>query len=351
MDINAIITGPPQPLPALLRAPFAYIENIPGNNQNMRYRFLVAFNDTFFSIGDQPVLAEIGEVIAIFHNASLLIDDIEDASTLRRGQQCAHLKFGVPLTINCGNLMYFVALQRAITSLPQLYVATHGATENFDTAHVQGLTNKILVDEMLNLHHGQGLDICWRDNLREILASNALPSIEDYLHMVMNKTGGLFRLLVKLLGLFSDQSAEGLSSQHSTFATADLIPLANLLGIIYQIRDDYLNLSDPRYSEMKGLAGEDLVEGKLSLPVLYTLLNSTEHSPVHHILLDMEPQQRKENPQAIADAVKYMETNGAVKFTRDLLHEYVENAQGMLTEFGRKSGALGEIIAHLGRVE
>lgn len=50
----------------------------------------------------------------------------------------------------------------------------------------------IYTEELLNLHRGQGMDLFWRDTL-------TCPSEEDYLEMVGNKTGGLFRLAVKLM--------------------------------------------------------------------------------------------------------------------------------------------------------
>lgn len=324
-------------IPDSVIAPFSYLDQLAGNNQNMRYQFLVAFNRQFFVIKDEKVLSEIGSVIAIFHSSSLLIDDIEDSSTVRRGFPCAHLKYGVPLTINAGNLMYFMALNRAVTSLPNIWLNNHPKS---DSLKVQSEAYTILVDEMLNLHVGQGLDIYWRDNLYEIW-SDRLPTISEYLDMVKNKTGGLFRLLVKLLALFSD----------GDFDLSRLIALANLLGIIYQIRDDYLNLVDQRYSEMKGMAGEDLVEGKLSLPVLYSLYNSTEKSPVHEVLLDLETsEERQAQPQRVSAAIAYLKQDGSIKYTYDLLQKYVARALKMIEASGGDSGDLEKIVLHFGDV-
>ena len=50
----------------------------------------------------------------------------------------------------------------------------------------------IYTEELLNLHRGQGMDLFWRDSL-------TCPTEEEYLEMVNNKTGGLFRLAVKLM--------------------------------------------------------------------------------------------------------------------------------------------------------
>lgn len=81
--------------------------------------------------------------------------------------------FGTAQTINSANYVYFLALQ----SLSQL-------------RNPAAMT--IFTEELLNLHRGQGMDLFWRDTL-------TCPSEADYLEMVSNKTGGLFRLAVKLM--------------------------------------------------------------------------------------------------------------------------------------------------------
>ena len=58
------------------------------------------------------VLSEIKSIIASLHNASLLIDDIEDNSKLRRGNPVAHSIFGMANCINCANYVYFLALEK-----------------------------------------------------------------------------------------------------------------------------------------------------------------------------------------------------------------------------------------------
>lgn len=101
------------------------------------------------------------------------VDDVEDSSLLRRGSPVAHRIFGTAQTINSANYVYFCALQE----LQKL-------------GNSQALV--IYAEELLNLHRGQGMDLFWRDTL-------TCPSEEDYLEMVNCKTGGLFRLAVKLM--------------------------------------------------------------------------------------------------------------------------------------------------------
>jgi len=77
------------------------------------------------------------------HNASLMIDDIEDNSKLRRGIPVAHSIFGIPTVINGANYAYFLALEKC------------HALKNPEAMNV-------FVGELLNLHRGQGHDIMVR---------------------------------------------------------------------------------------------------------------------------------------------------------------------------------------------
>lgn len=161
----------------------------------------------------------------------------------------------------------------------------------------------------------------------------------------MNKTGGLFRLCVKLLGLFATESV--------TCNFEALENLANLFGIIYQVRDDYLNLTDVRYSEMKGCAAEDLLEGKLSLPVLHSLLTEKrEKSPLLHILLDLDtPTKRSNNPDALRNAVAYLRTGPSLRYTYEILQEYIGKAKALIADHPEISEELANMVAKLGDVK
>ena len=87
---------------------------------------------------------------------------------------------------------------------------------------------QIFNEELINLHHGQGMELFWRD-------TRTVPSEEDYCQMISNKTGGLFRLAARLL-------------QSASSTTHDTVPLADTVGLIFQIRDDYQNLSSTEVS-------------------------------------------------------------------------------------------------------
>lgn len=123
-----------------LDSPFTYVQRLPG--KNIRQKMIIAFNRWMNIPRDK--LDEIAEIVQMLHNASLLIDDIEDNSCLRRGFPVAHAVYGVPLTLNAANYVYFLALQRVQR-----------------LGHSDAVT--IYTEQMLELHRGQGMDIFWRE--------------------------------------------------------------------------------------------------------------------------------------------------------------------------------------------
>lgn len=85
---------------------------------------------------------------------------------------------------------------------------------------------KIFNEEMMNLHRGQGMELFWRDTVQP-------PSEADYLQMVSNKTGGLFRLILRLLQAMSPMHIEASK-------------LVDVIGLIFQILDDLKNVCDKK---------------------------------------------------------------------------------------------------------
>jgi geranylgeranyl diphosphate synthase type 3 len=153
----------------ILLGPYDYLYGHPG--KDIRSQLIAAFNDWLRVPPER--LKVITRVVGMLHTASLLVDDVEDSSVLRRGIPVANSIFGVAQTINSANYVYFKALQDlALMQNPKLI--------------------EIFTEELLNLHRGQGMDLYWRDSL-------TCPSEADYLEMVGNKTGGLFRLAIKLM--------------------------------------------------------------------------------------------------------------------------------------------------------
>ncbi len=277
----------------ILLGPFDYMMNHPG--KDIRKQLIAAFN-AWLQVPPSS-LEIITKVIGMLHTASLLIDDVEDSSLLRRGIPVAHSIFGTAQTINSANYIYFQALQELLKlGNPEVV--------------------RIYADELCNLHRGQGMDLFWRDTL-------TCPTEEDYLEMVGNKTGGLFRLAVKIM------QAESLNNE------TDYIPLVSAIGLLFQIRDDYLNLNSETYTSNKGLC-EDLTEGKFSFPIIHAIKKEPGNMQLINIL-----RMRTTDEEVKKYAVGYMREVGSFEYCEVRMRELKEKAEEMIAivDGGRGKGA------------
>lgn len=185
-----------------------------------------------------------------------------------------------------------------------------------ESAHA---VTRMLVDEMVNLHRGQGMDLYWRDGF-------VCPSEDEYVEMVNNKTGGLLRIVLKLM--------VGQSPKFSTVGSDLFLPLINLIGLLFQIRDDYMNLRSGDYANNKGYC-EDLTEGKFSFPILHAVSYGdtlSSDTPVqqpsdtslsnitntHQLLMLLKAKPR--DPDVKRSAVEYMQhTTHSFRYTCDVM--------------------------------
>lgn len=284
--------------------PYDYLFSHPG--KDIRTSLIAAFN-TFLHVPASS-LSAITKVVGMLHTSSLLIDDVQDNSILRRGVPVTHSIFGVAQTINSANYVYFLALQE-----------------------LQNLKNRdeaidIFTSELLNLHRGQGMDLYWRDTL-------TCPTEDDYLEMVQNKTGGLFRLAIKLM------QAESLER-----GKIDCVPLVNLIGLVFQICDDYLNLSSAVYTCNKGLC-EDLTEGKFSFPIIHSIRSNPANLQLINIL-----KQRTQDVEVKKYAVQYMDKTGSFEYTRRVIAELKGKAMKLIDDLDNGLGQTSDLKKILDKI-
>ncbi|KAK6057259.1 polyprenyl synthetase [Cooperia oncophora] len=252
----------------------------------------MAFN-IWLKIGANE-LSEIMEIVQMLHNASLLVDDIEDNSVLRRGLPVTHHIYGTPRTINTANYVYFIALEKC-TRL------SHEAV-------------RIFAEQMLELHRGQGKELFWRDTV-------TCPTEAEYEEMVVQKTGGLFFLAVKLIELFSD-------SQY------DFRKLLRQMALFFQIRDDYMNLVSDEMAKQKSFA-EDLTEGKFSFPIIHAIRSSPVSSnddPVLNIL-----RQRTEDVEVKKYCIKLIKERHSLDYTLSRLRKISADIRSEIKNLGGNS--------------
>ncbi|KAK1595398.1 geranylgeranyl pyrophosphate synthetase [Colletotrichum navitas] len=214
-------------------APFDYVSSLPS--KGVREHATLALNDW---VNTTPESLEVViSLVSDIHNMSLMLDDVEDNSPLRRSAPSTHNVFGIPQTVNSATYMVIDVIGRA------------SKLENPELLEV-------VIDEMKSLVAGQGLDLFWTYGM-------CPPTVEEYLQMVDGKTGALFRLIARLL----------VASKRDPRQVPDLRKLMTLLGRYFQIRDDYMNLVSDQYNDSKGTC-EDLDEGKYSYIMIHALRNA-----------------------------------------------------------------------------
>lgn len=199
-----------------------------------------------------PALSEeetysITPLVEFVHTASLIHDDIEDNADLRRGKPAAHITYGLDTALNAASWLYF----EAPVCINRLSAEDSLKLELY----------KVYTNELRRLHLGQAMDIFWHRN------PEVFPDQKEYLAMVKCKTGTLASLAAKLGCL-----AGGLDP-----ATVEAFGgIAADIGIGFQIIDDVINLTTGNPGKKRG---DDIVEGKKSLPVLIHAEENPQDKP------------------------------------------------------------------------
>lgn len=177
----------------------------------------------------------------LIHNFSLVHDDIQDQSDLRRGRPTVWKKWGMPQAINVGDALFILA-HLALFDLHGKYPAEAIFT-----------TGNILHQACLDLTRGQYLDISYEKR-------NSI-STQDYWPMISAKTAALLASCTEI-GAVLGGVDEATQAAYRSFG--------HYLGLAFQVQDDYLGIWGE--SALTGKSTEsDLLVGKKSLPVLYGL--------------------------------------------------------------------------------
>lgn len=179
--------------------------------------------------------------VELLHNFSLVHDDIQDNSELRRNRPTVWVKWGVAQAINVGDILFILAFQ-----------ALNGLDQTLPSQAVLQ-ANHILQQACLRLTEGQYLDISYE--ARSELA------LEDYWPMIGGKTSALLRCCAELGAL----SAGADEAQRACFGE-----YGYALGLAFQVLDDWLGIWGDVALTGKSVAS-DLAAGKKTIPVIYGL--------------------------------------------------------------------------------
>nr|A0A2Z6FZ31.1 RecName: Full=Sesterterpene synthase btcA; Short=TS; AltName: Full=Betaestacins biosynthesis cluster protein A; Includes: RecName: Full=Terpene cyclase; Includes: RecName: Full=Geranylgeranyl diphosphate synthase; Short=GGDP synthase; Short=GGS; Includes: RecName: Full=Geranylfarnesyl diphosphate synthase; Short=GFDP synthase [Neocamarosporium betae]BBE36502.1 putative bifunctional terpene synthase [Neocamarosporium betae] len=207
-------------------APCTYMSSLPS--KGVRSTLIHALNQ-WFQISSRNVTL-IKEITSMLHNSSLILDDIQDQSPLRRGKPAAHTIFSTAQSINSSTYLFVRAMQMV--------------SENFESS-----VQMSFLEILQRMHIGQSYDLHWRFHLQ-------CPTEDEYFEMVDAKTGCMFEMLLLLM-----------SSKSRHVKDHSFTSFIRTFGRYFQVRDDYMNLTSGEYTAGKGWC-EDLDEGKLSYPLI-----------------------------------------------------------------------------------
>lgn len=233
----------------------------------------------------------------VIHNATLIHDDIEDNSDVRRGMPAVHKNFGLDVALNVGDFMYFFPM-RALTDSKKL------------TQRQKNLILSFYVKELTRVTLGQSVDIAWH---RGLIVPETI--IEDkYMQMNHDKTGSLARLACEIAGVLGGANKKTIEALAEFGAT---------IGVAFQLQDDLLNIYESGVSKSKGGVGDDISEGKITLIVIYTIQHASESDKKRLLeILSMHTKDKERIDEAIAILQKY---NGK-EYIADLQHKLIKKA-------------------------
>lgn len=220
-------------------------------------------------------------IIELIHNASLIVDDIEDNSPLRRGKNSAFIEFGIDVALNTSNFAYFaptICIDNSIFSNDiklKLYSYYSSA--------------------LRNLHLGQALDIIWHKS------DTKIPSLDEYKTMCYGKTGSLAYLAAVYASIISGKD---------DLFTASLGNAWLEIALAFQMYDDIANLEN---ASLGKTMGDDLIEGKKSLVLIcYAKTNNFSLDSYTATINMIKEANFYNQKKVIASTIKIIRDSGAI---------------------------------------
>lgn len=231
---------------------------------------------------------ELAAMIELIHTSTLLHDDVVDESALRRGRETANHLFGNAASVLVGDFLYTRAFQMMVSAHSMRIMEV-----------MADATNIIAEGEVLQLMNIGNVDI----------------DEAAYLQVIQFKTAKLFEAATRIGAILCDADS----------ATEEAIARYGMhLGTAFQIIDDVLDYSGAQDEIGKSL-GDDLAEGKPTLPLIYLMQHGTEAQAglVRHALQNAS----RDSFPAIATAVTQ---SGALDYARQIAQAEARHAQAQL---------------------
>lgn len=280
--------------PETLYEPMLYMLHLGGKRLRP---VLVMMTAEIFGTSHKKAL-DAALAIEIFHNFSLIHDDIMDDAPLRRNQESVHEKWDVNTAILSGDAMLINAYQ---------------LFENYEGETFRKLA-QLFTTTAMQVCEGQQYDVDF-ENQENV-------SIDNYLKMIHLKTAVLVGAALKMGAIIAGASEKD---------TEKIYEFGRLLGVAFQLQDDYLDVFGDTETFGKQTGG-DIIENKKTFLYLTAIANSSkkEARQLEH-LYALEPNNPSEK---IKTVTHIFEDCGAAEATRKEIEKYTSMAFGILEEIG-----------------
>lgn len=227
--------------------------------------------------------------LELLHTASLVHDDVVDESTERRGQLSVNAIFNNKVAVLTGDYLLATSLVHA--------EQTHS-------------------HPIIQLVSSLGQDLADGELLQLSNVSNHSFSESVYFDVIRKKTAALFAACTKAAAF-----SVGVGEEEAESARL----LGEYIGICFQIKDDIFDYFDSK--EIGKPTGNDMLEGKLTLPALY-VLNKTKDSAVREIAFKVK--EGTATPDEIARLIEYVKENGGIEYAIQTMNAYKQKAFDLL---------------------
>ena len=240
---------------------------------------LVMLSAKMFGTIDENVISA-AAAVEMLHNASLIHDDVIDETKERRNNPTINCIWDNHIAVLVGDYFVSAALQQAISTQDPRIIAA--------LSQLGAILSLGEIDQIYN-------------------AQSHVLSEEAYFNVIKAKTASLFVACVAMGGYAVKASDDEIEK---------LKQFTNLLGLCFQIRDDVFDYFEDK--KVGKPTGNDLREGKITLPLLHVLLN--ESLPLHEEMLDLS---HKDNltTEEIAMLINYAKNNGGIEYAYEKMTE------------------------------
>jgi geranylgeranyl diphosphate synthase type II len=281
--------------PAELYDPVKYILSLGG--KRIRPALVLLACDLYSGAVESALMPALA--IEVFHNFTLLHDDIMDRSEMRRGQPTVHIKYNENVALLSGDAMSILA-SRLMNQSPGVVLHT---------------VHDVFTSTALKVCEGQQLDMNFEERLE--------VSQEEYLHMIELKTAVLIAAGLKIGAILG-----GASEKDAT----DLYEFGRNLGIAFQLQDDLLDTyGDPKLTGKK--VGTDIVDNKKTFLVIKAREKAS--GPQKEQLESWFTRKDFDRSQKIREVISIFDELGIRELTEKRIKEFYDNALVCLKHLNR----------------